>query len=168
MPVSHHEGKDWLEQRYAEIRPSTVVDLGAGEGIYSMRFRPLYRSYWTAIEGFEPYVSRFDLASKYDRIHVADIRSAAFEPADLYVAGDVLEHLERPEALDVINRLQAVASHVFVSVPIVEICQGAVNGNPLEEHKHHWSFEDMHEVLDHCDSFRGSVIGAFHWRREGR
>jgi predicted TPR repeat methyltransferase len=165
MPVSHHQGKEWLERRYAEVRPSSVVDLGAGEGIYSMRLRPLWRSHWTALEGFEPYVNRFDLRAKYDRIDVADIRSAAFEPADLYIAGDVLEHMTRAEALEVIERMKAVAGHIFVSVPIIEICQGAVNGNPLEEHVHHWTFDDMHSALDGCDSFRGSVIGAFHWSR---
>lgn len=165
MPVSHHEGKAWLEAHYSIIRPARVVDVGAGEGIYSMRMRPIHRAYWTAVEAWEPYVERFALTSKYDEILVGDIRDIELPPADLYIAGDVLEHMSREDALLVIRRMQAAAPHVFVSVPIIEIHQGAVGGNPYEAHEHHWTFAEMHEALGYCLAAEGEVIGAFHWTR---
>jgi len=39
MPFSSHEGKQWAIDRIIEINPLTVLDVGAGEGIWSMLLR---------------------------------------------------------------------------------------------------------------------------------
>lgn len=165
MPVSHHEGKDWLLRRYTQARPAKVVDVGAGEGIYTMRFRPQHAAHWTAVEAWEPYIDQFDLLSKYDDVIVGDARTLELPAADLYIAGDVLEHMPKPDALDLISGMQAAAHHLFVSIPIVHIEQGHVNGNPHEQHHHHWTFPEMAQALGSCDAWHGTVIGAYHWTR---
>lgn len=165
MPVSHHEGKDWLARQYRSLQPARVVDVGAGEGIYAMRFRPTHQGYWTAIEAWEPYVDRFDLRSKYDDVILGDVRSIDLPAADLYIAGDVLEHMPKQDALDLIDRMQQAAPHLFVSIPIIEIPQGHVNGNPYEEHHHHWTIAEMGDAIGPCLGRMGTVIGTYAWTR---
>ncbi|MFE6379224.1 methyltransferase domain-containing protein [Streptomyces roseolus] len=167
MPVSHHEGRGWVADRLAAARPRLVIDVGAGEGIYAMLMRPLTPdARWEAVEAWAPYVDRFGLAEKYDRVHVGDVR--AFDwPATPFTAllGDVVEHLPEADARALLAELKARADHVMVSVPIVHIEQGPVGGNPYEAHLKHWTFEEMDELMDGCDSFRGDVLGRWWWTR---
>jgi hypothetical protein len=56
-------------------------------------------AYWTAIEIWEPYVEAFGLTQKYDKVIVHDVRRMEKLPdADLYIFGDVPEHMPPDEA----------------------------------------------------------------------
>ncbi|WP_171110628.1 MULTISPECIES: class I SAM-dependent methyltransferase [unclassified Streptomyces] len=167
MPVSHHEGRGWVAERLAATRPSLVIDVGPGEGIYSMLMRPYTPgARWECVEIWEPYVDEFDLTAKYDQVHVGDVRDFAF-PDSGYTAllGDVVEHLPEPDGRRLLADLKQRADHLMVSVPIVHIEQGAVHGNPHEAHLYHWSWEEMDELMDRCDAFRGDVLGRWWWSR---
>lgn len=166
MPVSHHEGRGWVLEQLAAARPRYVIDVGAGEGTYSMLARREVPAVWHAVEVWAPYVERFALAAKYDAVHVCDVREFGW-PADGFTVllGDVVEHLPEADARALIARLKTRADHIMVSVPIIRIEQGAVLGNPHEAHLHHWSFDAMHELLDDCPAWRGSVLGRFWWSR---
>lgn len=168
MPWSHTEGKKWLESEYLRLKPETVVDVGPGAGMYANWFRVMHRAHWTGIEVWEPYASEFDLNSKYDELIVGDVREVELPEADLYIAGDVLEHMTKDEAVALIEKLKTKCKHLFVSIPIIEYHQGAIHGNPYEEHKYHWDFEEMRDVLlgdgkASVWTWEGEVIGAFHW-----
>lgn len=164
MPVSHHEGRDWVAERLKAARPDRVIDVGPGEGIYSMLMRHLTPgSEWWAVEVWAPYVERFDLASKYDEVRVADVRDFAFPGGGAVLLGDVVEHLPEGDGRRLLTRLMQRADHLMVSVPIVPLSQGAFHGNPHERHLTHWSFEDMDALMGHCDSFRGEVLGRWWW-----
>lgn len=167
MPVSHHDGRGWAALRLARARPSRVIDVGPGEGIYSMLMRPLTRSaVWECVEVWEPYVDRFGLVAKYDQVHVTDVRDFTFpEAAFTVLLGDVVEHLPEQDARDLLARLKERADHIMVSVPVIRIEQGPVHGNPYEEHLHHWAFEEMDALMDHCPSYRGEVLGRWWWSR---
>lgn len=166
MPWSHTEGKTWLCEQHDEFKPKTVVDIGPGAGMYGNWMRQNHRGHWTGIEVWEPYVSQFDLRSKYDVIRIEDAREAELPEADLYIAGDVLEHMDKDEAVALIERMKAKTKHLFISIPIIEYHQGAIEGNPYEEHKYHWGFEEMRDLLgDGVETWRGEVIGAYHWTK---
>jgi len=144
-----------------------VVDVGAGEGIYAMLMRPdTPAARWEAVEVWAPYVARFGLAEKYDAVHVTDVRTFAW-PDRPFTAllGDVVEHLPEADGRRLLAELKERAEHVMVSVPIVHIEQGAVGGNPHEAHLHHWTFEEMDELMGGCDSYRGDVLGRWWWTR---
>lgn len=170
MPWSHTEGKKWLNDEYCQLKPETVVDIGPGAAMYPNWFRPMHKAHWTGVEVWEPYVDAYGLREKYDALILGDAREVDLPAADLYIAGDVLEHMSKDDAVALIERMKAVCKHLFVSVPIIEYHQGALEGNPYEEHKYHWGFEEMRDLLDGglggVTTWRGEVIGAFHWNSE--
>src|SRR6188768_2138336 len=121
MPYSDAEGKDAALAWYEEIQPSTVIDIGAGSGTYvqAVRAGSPWKGWWTAVEAWEPYLDRFGLRCLYDVVVVADARRlvAPFYRSDLVIAGDVLEHMPRADAVRLLNKIRAHAAHVIVSVP---------------------------------------------------
>lgn len=164
MPVSHHEGREWVAERLAAAAPQLVVDVGAGEGIYSMLMRELTPgARWECVEIWEPYVERFDLAAKYDVVHVTDARCFDFPGGGVVLLGDVIEHLPEQDGRRLLAELRERADHLMVSVPVVHLEQGSVHGNPHEAHVAHWTWEAMDDVMGHCDSYRGEVLGRWWW-----
>lgn len=147
MPRSNGEGVRDLAAEFTRVNPRTVVDIGPGAGTYSDAFRPLNAARWTAIEIWEPYITGYHLHAKYDDVILADVRTADLPQADLYIAGDVLEHMPREDALNVIRAITKCADWLMVSVPIVHYPQGAIEGNIYETHHYHWKTEEMSEVL---------------------
>jgi hypothetical protein len=178
MPTSDTEGKDWSLERFERHLPNTVTDIGPGEGTYAKLFRPVHEGvWWTAVEIHKPYIAKYKLKSTktrtmYDEIHVEDVRESADHLfyRDLVIAGDVLEHLPREDAVALLERIvSAGAWNVLVSVPIVESVQGEVDGNPHEEHLHQWDADDMDGVLaelgGRVETFRGGTLGCWWWNR---
>lgn len=147
MPRSNGEGVRFLTPFYDRVNPSTVVDIGPGAGTYSEAFRHLNGARWTAIEIWEPYISTYHLSTKYDTVVSADVRECELPEADLYIAGDVLEHMPREDAEAVVRRIAKVAHWLMVSVPIVHYEQGEIDGNIHETHHHHWTTSEMSEFL---------------------
>lgn len=139
MPRSWPLGKEWIRARLEVAgRVARVLDVGVGAGTYSRLFRPvLPDAQWIGIEAWEPYVQRFDLEAKYDRIVVGDVRRldlAELGCFDLCFCGDVIEHMAAEEAGRLARRLLDCARLLFVSVPLGACPQGAVNGKPFERH----------------------------------
>lgn len=186
MPTSDAEGKDIALGWYQQIQPSTVVDVGVGDGTYArlMRQTPdlikdavtakvvsrAWSDRWTGVEAWEPYVEQFALPTLYDEIVLSDVRRlpwTAFR-ADLVIAGDVLEHMTRDDAVAVLRRITKGAANVIVSIPVLHLPQGAVNGNPYEAHVHHWSAAEMANVLTGAirAQWVGNVLAYFWWSRE--
>lgn len=173
MPYSDAEGKDAALAWYEEIRPRTVIDVGAGSGTYAhaVRARSAWKGRWSAVEAWEPYVSRFDLQELYDTVVVADARRlvAPFYRADLVIAGDVLEHMTRADAVRLLRKIRTHAANLIVSVPVLHLDQGAVYGNPHEEHVDHWTADQMRAELDRSGKIRGEAVGdvlaCFWWAR---
>lgn len=183
MPTSIEEGKDFLDRLFEHHRPNTVLDVGPGEGTYAKRWRKVHQGvWWTAVEIFEPYIKRFNLLrkgkttkSKYDEIHVMDIREAPDHlfHRDLVIFGDVLEHMPKEDAEAVLARAVKVGAYnIVVSVPTVEAPQGEVDGNPHEAHVHHYTFEEMTDMLIRVTggngimfSREGETVSVWWWYR---
>ncbi|MGW9584729.1 class I SAM-dependent methyltransferase [Streptomyces albidoflavus] len=179
MPTSDAEGKDWSLARYERHLPDTVTDIGPGGGTYARLFRPVHHGvWWTGIEIHKPYVRKYGLKNtakrrdRYDELHVEDARAAAdhLYHRDLVIAGDVLEHMPREDAVALLRRIEAAGAwHILVSVPIVESVQGEVDGNPHEEHVYQWDPNDMDAVLAQLggtvEAMRGNTLGVWWWSR---
>ncbi|MGW2223800.1 class I SAM-dependent methyltransferase [Streptomyces formicae] len=178
MPTSIEEGKDWSLARFERVKPDTVCDVGPGEGTYAQLFRPAHKGvWWTAIEIHRPYIAKYKLKSTktrvmYDEIHVEDVRDSEEHllHRDLVIFGDVLEHVERGEAVDLLRRAEAAGAwNILVSVPIVESVQGEVDGNPHEAHVHQWTADEMDAVManlgGNVETFKGSTLGCWWWTR---
>lgn len=178
MPTSIDEGKDWALAHFQRHQPRTVTDIGPGSGTYAKLLRPNEPDepgvWWTAIEIHKPYIGRYKLKSRYDEVHHLDARRAPghLYHRDLVICGDVLEHMPRTEAVDLLRRIEAAGAwHILVSVPIVDAPQGEVGGNEHEEHVHHWDADDMDQVLaglgGGVETMRGHTLGVWWWSRRG-
>lgn len=178
MPTSIAEGKDWSLERFKRHQPNTVTDVGPGEGTYAKLFRPEHAGiWWTAIEVHGLYIKRFRLKSTktrkmYDEIHVEDARKSDEHLfyRDLVIFGDVLEHVERDDAVALLQKAVAAGAwNILVSLPIVEAPQGEVDGNPHEAHVHHWNADDMDAVLadlgGRVEYQYGDTLGVWWWSR---
>jgi hypothetical protein len=162
---------EWAEQLKAENKlvHNTALDIGPGEGAYlnwlthkyipggdkfqtleqqwDINAGPLAGNKWTGVEVWEPYIKEFKLESRYDTIINQDVRELDYDsigPFDVAVAGDVLEHMTKEDAVKVVDNILNVATFLFISIPIIHYPQEAVHGNPYEEHiKDDWSHAEM-------------------------
>ncbi len=171
MPISAEEGKELTRQWLFEMRPENVVDVGAGDGGYARRMRSSTPPgcTWEAIEVWEPYIDKYNLTQLYDAVYIQDIREMREEnyfPEDVVIFGDVIEHMPKSDALEVLDVAMTMVRAIVVSLPIIHAPQGTVDGNPFETHMHHWTFEDMHEVMEGCPAYRGDILGVFWWARD--
>jgi hypothetical protein len=147
------------------------VDAGAGAGTWHTFLSPFLPNavWWTAIEIWEPYVERFHLDERYDEVLVRDVRDPEPLPeADLYLFGDVLEHMSPLDAVQTWNRAREAASWLVLSIPVLPCPQGPFEGNIHEIHQADW---DMAGVLEKFPGIvahvgppavpPGAVAGAF-------
>ena len=124
-----------------------VLDAGIGMGTYGLMLRNaldiaeghLDHSSWThtidGIEVFEQYRNPvWDYA--YDRVHIGDIRDVLprLGQYDIFVAGDVLEHFPRDEAMQLMSMALDHARVLIATTPRVQFPQGAWGGNEAETH----------------------------------
>lgn len=155
MPGSSPRGKEWTKAVFQRLRKNIrfndhqfhITDVGPGEGTYSALLRDKATDIWTAIEVFYPYVEKYKLVEKYDRVIISDVRYYDWYslPAvqDVIIFGDVLEHMMKHEALSVLNKARERAVNILVSLPIGRCPQGTIEGNPYEQHKDSWGHEEF-------------------------
>lgn len=125
-----------------------AVDIGPGIGTYRRLMREILPdARWTAVEIWGPYVRDFKLAEVYDDAYISDARCFDFsilEPAGgVAIFGDVLEHLPRQAAIDVVGRALRNLDFVVLSVPAGHWPQGESAGNPWEAHVAEWSLDEL-------------------------
>ncbi len=170
MPLSSNEGKNKISEWIDNINPVyfNVLDVGTGKGLYAYIFRDshnLQNSKWTGIEIWEPYVEKYNLHSKYDTLLVKDARyiDFGFNKYDIAFCGDILEHMTKKQAQDLVSKLQKCCRNIIISIPIIHYEQGPIEDNPYEIHiKPDWSHEEVLESFDSIvDSKIGNIIGVY-------
>ena len=107
-------------------------------------------------------MEKYKLDSKYDEIIIGDARRVELPEADLIIFGDVLEHMEKSEAIDLIKKSDKY-KHVIASVPVGYWPQGPIDGNEHETHKASWTMRELEEVLfpEFTMKLRKGAIGIF-------
>jgi len=160
--------REQLQQRCGDIR--SVVDVGAGAGQVRDFFAPAFpAARWIAIEIWAPYLGMFKLRERYDEVVLGDVRRIDLPPADLYIFGDVLEHMGVADALAVWDKARQVARWLVINLPVVPCPQGPINGNPHEAHLVHWDMASVRAsfagIVAESGLRRylcsGTVVGAF-------
>lgn len=163
MPTSIVEGKTWLVPRIVDLKPTSILDVGAGEGTYARLLRPLLPdAKIVGVEVWEPYLADYNLADLYDWVRLGDARHIDLPTVAVVILGDVLEHMTHDEAVALWQRSrEACRLAVFASIPIIHAPQGAVNGNVHETHVHTWTHEQGLQLPGLTDSWVGDVIGCY-------
>lgn len=137
MPFSDPENKPWTAQKIVDLSPKTVLDVGAGQGVYlDIIRRDLGSSVVVdAVEAWKPYIDQFNLLERYNEVFIGDIRDYHFNKKyDLVIFGDILEHMSELDALHIWEKTSTIAKNAIISIPIVHYHQGAEFGNPYEVH----------------------------------
>ena len=172
MPASAKEGKDIIFHWMSEVpNPiNRVLDLGVGKGTYSRLFRKqpskLSNAHWIGVEAWKPYIEEFNLRSRYHEIINKDIRLLDYDslkPIDVAFAGDVLEHVTKEEAINVVDKVLSICPKLVISIPIIHYPQDALNGNHYEIHvKDDWSHKEMLETFPQIKKYwTGEIVGCY-------
>ena len=172
MPGSTDEGKEislsWIND--LDLKSNRILDLGVGHGTYYKLFHgqnsKLSKAHWIGVEAWEPYISQFNLTSMYDEIINEDMRLLDYNslsPIDVTFAGDVLEHVSKEEAIDVVDKILKISDYLLISIPIIHYAQGAYQGNHFEIHvKDDWSHNEMIETFPQIrKSWEGKIVGCY-------
>ncbi len=178
MSGSSEAGKNaflhWLQGISSQVH--TIVDCGAGQGTYRKLFNELVDKKifqpgavrWIAVEGYAPYIERYKLKELYDEVICCPLEECfeKISQADLFVMGDVLEHLSLEKALLFIkNMKEKYDPLIYLSLPIVYYPQEKEDNNALESHQHHWHFNEVYiRFLQLGLSMNGmahGIIGVF-------
>ena len=141
---------------------AVILDVGAGDGAYrDLISPPLPDVTWVGVEVWEPYIERFALRSRYDRLICSDIRDldpATLPAIDVTIFGDILEHMSKSDAQSVVARYLAKSRFVVISIPITHYPQDQINDNPFEIHiKDDWSHQEV------IRSFTGLAAACIHF-----
>jgi 2-polyprenyl-3-methyl-5-hydroxy-6-metoxy-1,4-benzoquinol methylase len=169
--VSSMEIRNWVVPYIVEkVKPRTVFDLGCGIGVYGAAIRtmdPMVRL--LGLDGFLPYLLQ-DLPREHYVVRInAPIESVLDGEftvhADLTICMDVIEHFEKPMALQVLD----LPGRMIVSTPLFDYKQGPVAGNALEEHKCWFTEKELNEegfktlcLFNHVSADgQAGVMGAF-------
>jgi 2-polyprenyl-3-methyl-5-hydroxy-6-metoxy-1,4-benzoquinol methylase len=144
MGFSDPTNKPWTQEKIIELKPTTVLDVGAGQGVYLDLIRQGLGAevIVNAVEVWQPYIDQFDLENRYDKLFAIDVRDLTNFAYDLVILGDVLEHMSEDSAVELWDRISQQARHAIISIPIIHYHQDAINGNPYEVHvEEDWNTE---------------------------
>lgn len=158
--------------RSAELdRPIRILDVGIGNGKYGLLLREYLAERVARLTGIEAegrYLDRFRwLPTIYDELGYGDITDAAtydphyFDAFDLVLMLDVLEHIERPAAD---NLLRRIGPPVIISTPVFYFGNDTdgLADYPTEHHRSHWQAADIAAIrpLDREDLAAHSELAA--------
>ncbi len=124
----------------------SVLDLGCGY------FSQVYRlgiPFSVGVELFEPYLQesrRKGIHSQYVR---ADIRRLELKPKsfDAVIAVEVLEHLTKREAIELLEKMEQWArKKIVITTPNGYLEQDTYGGNPLQEHRSGWTTRELRQL----------------------
>lgn len=167
MPSSVVQGKQEIKE-FIHDKPDieTIVDVGAGSATYPKLLRyelaPLFYKF-IAIEIWEPYVEMFQLHKHYEKIIIGDASKLKELPdGHCIIFGDVLEHMEKADALDLIKRAIQKYKHVVISIPLGVTGFGKEHyGNKYELHISTWEFDEINKLTDWEKAFTSKEMGIF-------
>ena len=129
-PVFKIETVNHLKEKFDST--STILDVGPGAGYYSNQLREFFPKMY-GIEIFEPYIQNYNLTNKYEDVWVGNILDYDFEWYDIILLGDVLEHIDEVEAINLVKRIYNKCGEMVIAIPF-NAPQGTWGGNVYETH----------------------------------
>lgn len=124
--------------------PKRIVEVGPGDGRWGELLKGRVRKI-DAVEAWQDYINRYDLASKYDRVYLSEGSAFPFySEYDAVILADVLEHFEHDAAVAFVEKLKALNLEIHLSLP-TSLCEqdGAFYGNPFESHLYQWTDSEV-------------------------
>ena len=172
MPTSPYAHLYPIVEFLNATRPASVLDIGLGNGKIGFIARDLLdvmlgergkfkKEDWkTKIDGIEIFPDYIQDHQKaiYDEIYIGNAFDVidTLPNYDIIVLGDVLEHFEKNQAYQFLDKCIAHSNkHLIVCIPLGEKwTQEATYGNPYERHLSFWSFEEFSPFICKNTIFR--------------
>jgi SAM-dependent methyltransferase len=135
----------WLRLMTDELAPcSTVLDVGCGKRSPLERVPGAYRS--TGVDAHAPALAASRAAGIHDEYLERDVRALDLPDRsfDAVVMLDLIEHLRRDEATDLLAQAERIARKVVIlTTPNGFLPQSAYEGNDLQAHRSGWTAPDL-------------------------
>ena len=165
MPSSDPEFITDICHRILRLQPDSVLDIGAGDGLWGFlarRYCDTYRAIdptlkqtrIDCIEIFGAYITDIH-RQVYNHIYTGDcldLVPSTGKHYDLIICGDVLEHMERAKGRKLLDLIREHGRHAFVITPVKWTPSSNHFGNEHEIHRELWTATQLAEY--------GSVITA--------
>lgn len=124
----------------------TILDLGCGHNSILQHFS---FSYSFGVDIYKPYIEKSNLKGIHSDYFVGDVMKLDFEKRsfDAIIAFDILEHLEKPEAIKLINNIERWASRIIILRTTNGFQhQNSFEGNVYQEHRSCFSISEFKEM----------------------
>ncbi len=168
MPFSHPDVRvAAIEQIASKWDGRPVLDIGIGNGFYGEELHRRFNAIVYGVEVWPAYIVNQLLY--YRTIFVCDARTFEYEmlkgKVGLVIMGDILEHLEKAEAVTLVNRLKELFPRLILTIPIVDVYQGTYKGNVYENHHYRWKTSEIKDDLGFKLIKDCTPCGLFEWRK---
>lgn len=152
MPHSATTFDSILQDHVRNIKPTSILDVGAGAGKNGKLIRNLgYTGNLECIEPTSSYITDFNLKSVYDTVHHTDLKTFIDTQYkfqyDLVIFGDVLEHLFRSTVIDYLDYFLYKSKWIIIIWP-TNMPQDDWGNNKYEIHKSNFKINDLTEKFD--------------------
>lgn len=153
MPLSNADNWPPIADFLESLQPEGIVDLGIGAGFAGAVVRNYLEGrhgccrpdQWgvrlIGFEGFADY--RNPMWELYDHVYIEDFSKPEIYEGlkgwPLVMICDAIEHVEKTEAMIILQTLVENNTNVLVSVPLGTCEQGACFGNDFECHRSTWN-----------------------------
>jgi SAM-dependent methyltransferase len=156
MPTSDYHNINTILSIVTQLKPKSVLDIGCGFGKYGVLFRE-YLDVWqerlnpgdwtTSLVGIEA-CQRYRNAITdfvYSDIHFGEAQQVlpTLGRFDVVLIADVIEHLEKQEARELVKEASLHSPVIVIYTPISFFPQGEILDNPYEVHRNLWGCNDF-------------------------
>jgi len=145
LQTGGHDG--WFDQhvrrQILKIRPRRIFDVGVGKGLNGKLIRETYLGALgkdIVINGIEIWDKHFEFViPEYDEIIHGDVREMTDDEweafsGDVVIFGDVLEHMDEVEAMQVVRKAYPHFRYIIINTPLGFLEHEEMDGNKWEAH----------------------------------
>lgn len=156
-----------------KFKPSTIIDIGCGRGSAAWIIQTEFPTMPLDMIGYDifpDYLKDVNASGRYRQVTCVDVRNYKswdlFPPRTMVLAVDVLEHMEREQAIALVKQWKADGLYVVASIPNSEKhwhqSPEYERKNPHEAHLFDWTNDAvaLDLGLDLVGEFDG--VGVYH------
>jgi SAM-dependent methyltransferase len=128
--------------RMIDNSSTSLLDVGCGLGGVGRVIKRHRDIYSVGVDAYLPYLEHCRETQSHDKLVQRDVRKLTFESKsfDVVLCKEVIEHLEKSEAYELIHKMEDIArKRMIITTPVGKYEAHAHDGNDLQEHKSIWN-----------------------------